>query len=404
LIDQNAIAVMIQQQIADIVREQVSSLLSDPVWIEQIEKRSVDMLAAKIESRMGRLNDDPELSSAVQNGIRSLFEHGFVPDITRYVGSTKFQESVDRGINKAVSDVIATLSLDPLWLARVETMVNHQMHTKINKHVSELQIDNAISGAVNGALDRWLEANPVARTLGINDQAQQMELTVIDGAVIVERELHAAQMSIVNDADVQGQLTVKDLDITGSIKITEPAWNQIGARAAQLALDELTEGWRQGLVTEITEMIKTQGIDIDQVTVAGQPLLTDGRLGPGIIHSNLRSLGLLEKLDVGGTVTVRAETIPVVIGSKKGQAWIGSQEQPLVMGTAQHDQITLGLDGTTTIHQLQIGNIRIGFAAQVPGHRGNRGDIMFNSEPAPGAPVGWQCLGAFNWQSIKVPS
>lgn len=402
MIDQNAVASLIQQQITDSVREQIAVLISDPEWITHVERRAVETLSARIENRFHTLSQDPELSTAVHSGIRSLFEHGFVPDISRYVGTEKFAAAVDAGIYAAVENVIANLSLDPLWLARVETMVNQHMHAKVNRYVSELQIEQTMQDVVNGALDRWLEANPIARTPGIDDVAQQTELTVMDGTVVVENELAAARASVIGDATVQGCLTVADLDVTGSINVTEPAWNQIGARASQLALAELTQDWKQNLITEVTDLINTRGIDLDHVTVGGQPLLTDGGLNPHIHHSALRTVGTLEKLAVGGDITVGSVASPVTIGDRQGTARISSGNQPLVLGTEQTTHITLGADGVTVINQLQVGKTKIGFAAQVPGHKGQRGDIVFNTEPGPGAPVGWQCLGAFNWQSIRA--
>ena len=401
LIDQNAIAALVQQQITEAVKNQITLLLANPEWIDRIEKRAVDALANKIESRFSRLNEDPELSQAVHSGVRSLFEHGFVPDITRYVDSKKFQQSIDTGVQTAVTDVIANLSLDPVWLTRVETMVNQQMHVKVNKYISEIRIAQTISEAFDGALDRWLENNPGIRTKGIDDQAQQVELTVMDGTVVVEGELASSRLSIINDAVIQGGLTVGDLDITGGITVTEPAWNQISARAADLALNNLTEEWRQRLVNEITDKIKSCGMNLDQVLINDRPLITDGGLNPSIHNSNLKTVGVLEQLSVAHAITVGVGNIPVTIGNRDGSAWIASDSKPLILGTTEQPQITMNVDGVTDINQLKIGNIRIGFATQVPGYRGQRGDIVFNSDPAPGAPFAWQCLGAFNWQSIR---
>lgn len=400
MIDQNAIAALVQQQITEAVRNQISLLLADSEWIDRIEKRAVDVLSNKIESRFARLNEDPELNQAVHSGIRSLFEHGFVPDITRYVDSKKFQQSVDAGVQNAVTDVITNLSLDPVWLTRVETMVNQQMHVKVNKYISEIRIEQTISDAFDGALDRWLENNPGIRTNGIDDQAQQIELTVMDGTVVVEGELASSRLSIVNDAVIQGGLTVGDLDITGGITVTEPAWNQISARAADLALNNLTEEWRQSLVNEIADQIRSRGMNLDQVLINDQPLITDGGLNPSIHHSNLKTVGALKELSVENSITVGLES-PITIGYQDGCACIASSSKALVLGATQQPQITLNVDGVTDINQLKISNVSIGFATKVPGYRGQRGDIVFNSDPAPGAPFAWQCLGAFSWQSIR---
>jgi hypothetical protein len=122
----------------------------------------------------------------------------------------------------------------------------------------------------------------------------------------------------------------------------------------------------------VTDLINTRGIDLDHVTVGGQPLLTDGGLNPHIHHSALRTVGTLEKLSVSGDITVGSAASAVTIGDRQGTARIASGNQPLVLGTAQTNHITLGIDGVTVIDQLQVGKTKIGFAAQVPGHKGHR--------------------------------
>ena len=381
----------------------------DPQWTAAIEQRAVDMLANKVESRFQRINEDPVLNLAVQSGIKSVFDHGYVPDIARYVGSDRFTQSVDNGIGAAVSDVIANLSLDSTWLARVETMVNQQMHIKVNRYISELQIEQAIQTAVGSALDRWLENNPIVRTAGIDDQAQQTELTVMDGSVVVEGELAASHLLVTKDAKITGRMTVQDLDIAGSIDTTQPAWNQVGALAAQKALEEMTQEWKQSLITEVTDMIRDRGMDLSQVNVGGQPLLQDGRLSGHVKHSSLETVGMLERLDVqgaitGGAVTVRTQDVAVSMTTLDGTTgWIGTTDKrALTLGTGQQAHIVIEADGTVVMDDLRIGSSRIGFSHQVPGYRGERGDIVFNSEPAPGTAFAWVCLGAFSWQALKA--
>lgn len=382
----------------------------DPQWTAAIEQRAVDMLANKVESRFQRINEDPELNLAVQSGIKSVFDHGYVPDIARYVGSDRFTQSVDNGISAAVSDVIANLSLDSTWLARVETMVNQQMHIKVNRYISELQIEQAIQTAVGSALDRWLENNPIVRTAGIDDQAQKTELTVMDGSVVVEGELAASHLLITKDAKISGRMTVQDLDIAGNIDTTQPAWNQVGALAAQKALAEMTQEWKQSLVTEVTDMIRDRGMDLSQVNVNGQALLQDGRLSVHVKHSSLETVGTLERLDVQGAVTsgsgitVRTQDVALGMTTIDGTTgWIGTMDQrALTLGTGQQAHLVIEANGTVVMGDLRIGPSRIGFSHQVPGYRGERGDIVFNSEPAPGTAFAWVCLGAFSWQALKA--
>lgn len=411
LIDQQALAALVQQEISEAARQQVQQMLADPAWLSVIEKRTVEMLAARVEARLSNINDDPDLNSAVQSAIRSIFDHGFVPDITRYVSSDKFKHSVDLGITEAVKDVIADLSLDPTWLARVETMVNQQMHVKVNRYISDLSIEDAVRRNLGAALDRWLETNQVLRTPGIDDQGQKIELTVMDGTVVVEGELAAACANIIGDAAIDGTLSVKDLRVTGSIDVTEPSWNQISARAAQGALDAMTNEWRQSLIDDINRAVREQGIDFDQVMINGQPLIQHGRLASGITHSNLQSLGLLDNLavqghaDLKGPVSItNSENLGLRISTEADGVQLRTLAQmPLRLQVGDTASVDIHPDAVD-INQLRVSGCKISFAASVPGYRGKRGDLVFNSEPTPGGAFAWVCLGAFSWQALKASS
>ena len=118
---------------------------------------------------------------------------------------------------------------------------------------------------------------------------------------------------------------------------------------------------------------------------------------------------MLERLDVqgaitGGAVTVRTQDVAVSMTTLDGTTgWIGTTDKrALTLGTGQQAHIVIEADGTVVMDDLRIGSSRIGFSHQVPGYRGERGDIVFNSEPAPGTAFAWVCLGAFSWQALKA--
>jgi hypothetical protein len=387
----------------------------------------VETLSSRIENRFHTLSQDPELSTAVHSGIRSLFEHGFVPDISTYVGTEKFAAAVDAGIYAAVENVIANLSLDPLWLARVETMVNQHMHAKVNRYVSELQIENTVKDAVNGALDRWLAANPVARTPGIDDRAQQAELTVMDGAVVVERNLVARDITVANTASVQGALTVQDLAVLGTVNVDNASWHGVADRASEIALRKLTPGWQQDLVQQVLELARTQGIDFDTVTMGGEPVVASGALNSNIRNSNLETVGVLQNLTATGTVklgntvtilprrlgintmepemalSIWDEEISVMMGKlSQDRAYIGTgRRQGLAFGIDRKVALEIESSGMVAVKQLRVDRWIIGHDKDLPGYSGTRGDIVFNHDPKPESPFAWICLGGFRWQPLK---
>lgn len=412
MIDQEAIANLIQQQINEAVRHQVTVLLEDPLWVDHIEQRAIKMLQARIESRFANIQQDPVLNQSIHSGLKSILDRGIIPEISQYVDSEKFEKGINDGLYRAISDVIANLSLDSSWLSNIENQINQQMHAKVNRHMAQLDLSRLISTNIDSALVNYFNDHDLVRTPGIDDRAANVELTVLDGVVVVEKELATTDLTVHGSSKIAG-LEVDDLVITQRLDASTPALEQLTNQVSDTTLSRMEGHWKTELVNQVTNTIRDRGLDIKNATVNGNPLIVDDELSPGIKHSSLTRVGDLETLTVIGPTTIsdqlsvsklsvgHDDTGLIIEPADKSVAVKILDGRKLVFDINGHIGIEISPDRTVKIDQLQIKNNRISFAGIVPGYSGTRGDIVFNTEPAAGKAFAWVCLGGFNWQSVK---
>jgi hypothetical protein len=171
--------------------------------------------------------------------------------------------------------------------------------------------------------------------------------------------------------------------------------------------------------------------------INGQAILSSNKLGGSVIHSDLITLGLLEKLDVQGTTnligdvnathgTTTLKTLLLTDGDQNvliDNKGVGSFKSITISSAgyeavyADATEINIG-DRTNNKRPIKVfGNLSIGIAnpdpslqfavngdISVAGKRftnataapvsgsWNRGDICWNTEPLPSSYIGWTCI------------
>ena len=427
MLDNMSLDALIEQQIKLAVEQRVQAVLDQSDWIDQLEQRIVSYAQDRIVGRFANISTVPDLVSTVESSVAQLFEQGRIPDVSNYVDDVKLTNAIDNGIQVLVDSTISNLVVDPVWIDKIEQIVNQNMVHKFSKKLSEIDINSLILQAVDSGIERWQDRlKKDFRTAGISDLAQQLELTVMDGVVVVERDLAASNLLVNENAQVSGDLVVNNLIVSGVINTDNQSWNELSHVISQKVLSETTDEWKNTLVDQVLDRAKTSGIDFDSVSVGDQPLVANNTLGPSIVDSHLQSTGTLKTLKVAGVaqfgqtmhvagrrvgintqdpemaLAVWDEEVSLIAGKlSKQQAFVGTARlQNLAIGVNRVPQIEIDADGLTTIKQLRVGRHRISHAATVPGYSGTRGDLVLNSDPKPGTPFAWVCLGSFQWQSL----
>ena len=202
----------------------------------------------------------------------------------------------------------------------------------------------------------------------------------------------------------------------------------LAADISARTLAQLGQDWRDKLVAQVAQEIKTNGIDFANVKVDGHPLVLGGELARTVTQSSLRRVGRLQELVVDGETSLN-ETVVVVkkrVGVnteqpdaalnvwdeevsisagkyKNHEAYIGTnRDQALNIIINRMPQITLGTDGVTGIKKLRVAQYMIGHGTTVPGYAGTKGDIVFNADPVPKSAFAWVCLGGHQWKVLKA--
>ena len=428
MLDVKGLNELVEKEISDRVDQAVSELISQPDWLSGIENRVISEVQNRVIGRFRNVEQVPGLIDTVTRGIRELFDRGRIPGLKELVDHDRIQQTLDSAVQQLVTDSINNLVIDTAWLDKIQGMIDVNMTSRVADHLTMIDLRHHISTAVDANMERWRERLAAdTRRPGITDTAAQLELTVMDGAVVVERNLVARDLTVAATASVHGSLTVNDLAVLGSVNVDNPSWICVADRASDMALQKLTPGWRDGLVQQVLDLARTQGIDFDTVTMNGEPVISSGRLNPAVIHSNLQSVGVLENLTATGTVklgntmtilsrrigintmepemalSVWDEEVSLLAGKyARDRAYIGTgRRQGMVLGIDRKIALEIEPDGIVAIKQLRLDRWRISHDKDIPGYSGTRGDIVFNHDPKPDSAFAWICLGGFRWQPLR---
>lgn len=247
---------------------------------------------------------------------------------------------------------------------------------------------------------------------GIQDAAENIELTIVDQAVVIENNLVARKVEI-QETLYANNATVETLNIRSQILFGEPVNKQI----TSIIRDQ------------VTNEISSRKIDIVNSAIYnnGKEILTENTLGPSIVYSNLRKLGRLNELSVSGisqfndtllitdsgkvgintqdpegALTVWDDDSELTIRRyKKKTTYIGTMRDcDLVLGTKGEPKLEIKQDGTVRFHSLDLNGLKISVEDQIPSRPGTQGEIVFIKNSNANEPWGYRCLGGNVWQAM----
>jgi len=429
LIGTQSVTDLIESQIKIAVDQQVQHALSDNRWIESIEQQIVQYVQDRIVGRFNNIANMPDLIETVKISVADLIKQGHLPGVGEFVDEGALKVAVNHAIETMVESTIDDLMLDPGWLTKIENQLKQHLTQSVMNQLQSIDVDRSIREQIDQGIERWqsrLKENFSSR--GIQDLATGTRLTIMDDGVVSTVGIAAEELLIEQDARINGTLVVKKLAVTQGMNTDAPGWQPLIDNIADRTFEKVDDAWRKELVKEVLDLAQTQGINFAQVLISGRPLIEGDRLNTSIKFTDIERIGTLRELTVKGSVnlndSVRVvgqrlgintenpemalsiwdEEVSLVAGKiSKDQAYIGSgRGQKLSIGINRVPQIEITTDGLTTIRQLCIGRHRISHADQVPGSSGTKGDIVFNSNPRPGEPFAWQCLGGFQWQPLRA--
>ena len=333
------------------------------------------------------------------------------------------EEKLLKGMQARLEELIASRAAG--MVSRVD--VGTQISNKIERFVREAMENAALpdgliplravnlSGLKISADDITQGIYKDFSSTGIQDIAVDPQLTVMDGAVIVEFDLVSNKLSVQDSAEIKGNLNVVgDLRLEGNLVMLNTSFSK------QI----------QGMVRDTINADKANSkMDIggDALYANGKEILRDNALGAGIAYSNLRKVGNLQELNVigpltatdtlsvadgrvgintddpAGALTVWDEDAELTIRKHKAKTtYVGTtRDCDLVLGTNGNIGLALRRDGTTSINRMELGGLLISVSDSVPEHDGQPGELVIMRTAKEGQPWAYQCMEGKRWAALK---
>jgi len=423
MLDPKVVDTLIEEQIVKSIDAQVAEIFATDAWVKPIESKIVQYAQERILGKFANSATIPELIDAVKVGIGELFADGKIPGVDQYVDSETVKTAIDQAVNDNILTAIYDLGNDPTWVEKIEKLTIQSMVQRVVAELSTIDVYETIRRRIDSNMLNLVDSVvQKLQTPGIQTQASQVELTVIDGAVVVKNNF------VATTAEITDGLRVTNLAVTGSINVDNPSWQTLSENISQKTLEKLSDAWRDSLIEDVAEHVKQHGVDFDDVTVDGQKLISGDQLNYSIRHSRLQSVGDLHNLSVNGeahihntlsvvnrrigvnttapqsALSVWDEEVAINIGKfKNNTAYIGTnQHQGMHIGVNRQSAIEIDSEANTTIKNLRLGIHKVSFAAELPNYAGSKGELVFNSNPNINDTVfAWVCLGGHKWKVLR---
>lgn len=219
---------------------------------------------------------------------------------------------------------------------------------------------------------------------GVEDLSNTVQLTLMDGNVVVENSLVAETIT----ADT---LIVKD------VATDQPWYNNLKQDILEsVPKPEQPKDWSWAIAevdAKIDVAIKRQGT-LKELEVSGEALLSD------VLYTTPGNLRVgINTMDPSDALTVWDQETEVVIGKHANQeGYVGTRRrQALNIGSNNKVGIKIKPNGTVQIDSVELVGKSITTGSQIPGHAAKSGDIVLNSKPTVGNYVGWVCLDGLKW-------
>ena len=352
--------------------------------------------------------------------LTTKYAEGLVKELVDTASNT-----VDQLIEYAVKQKVNSLDIKALIYESIEKILLRHLdtivfpaksipHTAINFQDIKLSGEN-IQGGIHKDFG----------STGIDDQATGCRLTVLDDFVVVENTLLSDSLSVKKDLTVEGTLHIK-----GEVATDSKGYVKLVNDIIETSKKDIVQSLASELSGSTISQIKQHGLEVSKLTIDGKTLINHNSLSPTIIESNLQKLGVLQSLDVKGTakftdtlyvsnnrvgvntespssaLAVWDEECETVLGKfEKNTGFIGSvRNQPVVIGSGHNKNMTLTPEGDVEIAKLKIGahKIEISTSATLPNRTGSKGELVFNSDPQIGKPIGWVCVGENRWALLPT--
>lgn len=391
-----------QLDIASLVNQQIRQTLNE--YLAGIDLKSL------IEQAMVSAVGDVVAKLSVKTAD-TMIKNRDLPGEVLKMAKNKVDSHVDSHVKSSIRTIIAATDVKKMVAEEVsqQLAVNIKQYEFPDASVPSKSIDWTDAKFSGNMIDGGIVRN--FNSSGIQDNATECQLTIVDGVIVAER--HFISRSLQTD-----KISTKELEVEGMLDIRGPI--KAGAAATKMISDIVK--------TAVNERLNTS------ISIADGKIMHDNRLlidyeslGPGVMSSNLRKLGLLQDLRVSG-ISKFSETMMIsdkkrvgintdepagaltiwdedaeltVVKDSQRLMYVGSTRNTnLALGTNNRKQITLHQDLIDIADPVMLQGIRFSVEDRIPERAGLPLEIVMVRSAREGQPRFYICNGGNQWQSL----
>jgi len=417
---------LVRDQVAKSVNDEIIELLDSADWLNSVESSIIDYAQQRVVAKFSNDEAMAQILSTVETSVKNLFENGNIKSIKDLVSEEAIQTVINRELNTSIGTYVEKLFADNEWVSNVRSNAVAHFLRSLEKDLKAVNINQKVLESVEKL---FKEHAKTIQFNGIDDKSTVTELTVMNGAVVVEHDFVATNIQAVESIATEKLSVHGDLVVTGDINTDARAWDNLKTAIGNKVFKDFETSVKDSLISGVLDSAKVNGIDFAQVKIDGKVLVNNNELSSAITSSSLQRVGNLHELTVIGeadfnntafvankrlgintrepssALSVWDEEIEIAVGKRKERTgFIGTnRKQHLEIGVNGKGNITIKDDGLVVIDQLQVGKQRISHGSEVPGYSGSKGDIVFNINISPKNTVfAWMCVGGFNWVALSA--
>jgi siroheme synthase (precorrin-2 oxidase/ferrochelatase) len=355
-------------RLREAAQEQIEQLIQQQLQAELETYDITGVVANMVQQRM----DDPRLQQYINAQIRQAVDGIAIND----AASRRLEERSAAAVNSYTPQMQQYVRdrVDKILTQTIDQLVKSFSFPQASIHHDAIDF--------TGCNISRLEGVDKLQISGIESFTQDVQLTMLDDNVVIENTLVANEIKtkklIVEDLELDAETydTIKH-DILKSV----PVPKNYDADIERLE----------------TKLSQSKTGSFKELEVSGESLLSD------VLYTTPgnRRVGI-NTMEPSDALTVWDNETEVVIGKHKAQeGYIGTRRrQDINIGANNKVGITVRSDGSVVINKLELLGRTIAESDRVPGYAAKRGDIVLNSKPEPGNPIGWVCLDGIRWSGF----
>ena len=356
--------------------------------LQQVFEREFN---AKLQTLIDQALDTIDITDLVEQTVQERFDSGifqqYINDtIKQHVNGVNISDTAIARLEQRGQAVLQQHMPRVVQLVqdRVDSVLSDTVDQKLkNFSFPERSIDPKLIDVSKLNITR-ANISDFGNTAGIEDIAQDVQLTVMNDCVVVEDTVIAK--------------TIRADDLIVKSVATDQDWyrNLKTEILSEVPVPETPKDWTWEIAqteAKIDVAIKRQG-QLKELEVAGEALLSD------VLYTTPgnRRVGI-NTMEPSDALTVWDNETEVVIGKHKAQeGYIGTRRrQDLNIGANNKVGIVVRSDGSVVVDKLVLNDRAISTGKSIPGTAAKRGDIVLNTQPEQGKFVGWICLDGIRW-------